>query len=57
MKLHDDYDEHSGMTPTVVMTIVAVTVFVAAILVVVLLVNNGKKAMPGILRRVHPRLS
>lgn len=43
MKLHDDYDEHSGMTPTVVMTIVAVTVFVAAILVVVLLVNNGKK--------------
>lgn len=44
MKLHDDYDEHSGMTPTVVMTIVAVTVFVAAILVVVLLVNNGKKS-------------
>ncbi len=43
MKLHDDYDEHSGMTPTVVMTIVAVTVFVAAILVVVLLLNNGKK--------------
>lgn len=41
MKLHDDFDDHSGMTPTVVMTIVAVTVFVAIILVVVLLVNSG----------------
>lgn len=43
MKLHDDYDEHSGMTPTVVMTIVAVTVFVAMILVVVLWMNSGKR--------------
>ena len=43
MKLHDDYDDPSGMTPTVVMTIVAVTVFVAAIFVVVLLMNSGRK--------------
>ena len=32
MRLRDDFDDHSGMTPTVVMTIVAVTVFVAVIL-------------------------
>lgn len=43
MKLHDDYDSRSGMTPTVVMTIVAVTVFVAIILVVVLMVNSGSR--------------
>lgn len=43
MKLHDDYDEHSGMTPTVVMTIVSVTLFVAVILVIVLLMNSGKR--------------
>ena len=42
MKLHEDYDESSGLTPTVVMTIVAVTVFVAAILIVVLFMNKGK---------------
>lgn len=40
MKLHDDYNDHSGMTPTVVMTIVAVTAFIAIILVIVLLANN-----------------
>lgn len=44
MKLHEDYDESSGMTPTVVMTIVAVTMFVAAILIVVLFMNNKKNA-------------
>lgn len=43
MKLHDDFDDHSGMTPTVVMTIVAVTVFIAIILVVVLMVNSGNR--------------
>lgn len=43
MKLHDDFDDRSGMTPTVVMTIVAVTVFVAIILVVVLIVNSGNR--------------
>jgi len=41
MKLHDDYDDRSGMTPTVVMTIVAVTAFVAIILMIVLLTNGG----------------
>lgn len=43
MKLRDDYDDHSGMTPTVVMTVVAVTLFVAVILVIVLLMNGGKR--------------
>ena len=47
MKLHDDFDEHSGMTPTVVMTIVAVTVFIAIILVVVLIANSGRKSSHG----------
>ena len=46
MKLHDDYEDHSGMTPTVVMTIVAVTAFVAVILIVVLIMNSGNKK-PG----------
>ena len=41
MKLPDDFDQHSGMTPTVVMTIVIVTLFVAAILAAVLLMNRG----------------
>ena len=41
MRLPEDYDEHgSGMTPTVLSTIVAVTLFVAAILVVVLILNR-----------------
>lgn len=40
MKLREDFDDRSGMTPTVVMTIVAVTVFIAIILVIVLLVNS-----------------
>lgn len=48
MKLHDDFDDHSGMTPTVVMTIVAVTVFIAIILVVVLMANSrGRGNGPG----------
>lgn len=42
MKLPEDFDEHSGMTPTVVMTIVAVTLFVAAILAVVLVLNRDR---------------
>ena len=44
MRLRDDYDDHSGMTPTIVMTVVAVTLFVAVILVVVLLMNSGKNS-------------
>ncbi len=44
MRLQDDYEEHSGMSPTVVMAIVAVTLFVAAILVIVLGMNYEKNA-------------
>ncbi len=43
MKLPEDYDEKSGMSPTVVMSIVAVTMFVAVILVMVLLMNGGSR--------------
>ncbi len=43
MKLHENYDGHSGMTPTVVMTIVAVTAFVAIVLIGVLMSNAGKQ--------------
>lgn len=42
MRLPDDYEERSGLTPTVVTAIVAVTLFVGAILVVVLLMNGQK---------------
>lgn len=40
MQLPDDYEEHSGLTPTVVTAIVGVTLFVAAILVLVLIMNR-----------------
>ena len=43
MKLQEDFEEHSGMTPTVVMTIIAVTAFVAIILVLVLMLNHNKR--------------
>ena len=43
MGLHDDYDESTKMTPVVVSTIVAVTLFVAAILIVVLLLNTERR--------------
>ncbi len=43
MRLPEDYDEHSKLTPTVVSAIVAVTLFVAVILVVVLLMNNQSR--------------
>lgn len=39
MKLPDDYNDHSGLTPTVVSAIVAVTLFVGVILAVVLIMN------------------
>lgn len=42
MRLPDDYEERSGLTPTVVTAIVAVTLFVGAILIVVLLMNSQK---------------
>lgn len=42
MNLPNDYEEHSRLTPTVMTAIVAVTLFVGAILVMVLLLNNQK---------------
>lgn len=42
MNLPNDYEEHSKLTPTVMTAIVAVTLFVGAILVMVLLLNNQK---------------
>lgn len=47
MKLHDNFDDRSGMTPTVVMTIVSVTVFIAIILVAVLIANSGNRKSPS----------
>lgn len=43
MRMPNDYDERPGMTPTMVMTIVAVTFFVAVILIIVLLLNKDKR--------------
>ena len=40
VRLPDDYEEHSSMTPMMVMSIVLVTLLVGVILVVVLLMNN-----------------
>lgn len=47
MHLPDDYDEHPGLTPTVVTAIVAVSLFVGAILAIVLLMNNQKSGHSG----------
>lgn len=44
MRLPDDYEEtSSGMTPTILSAVVAVTLFVGAILAVVLMMNSQKK--------------
>ena len=41
MRLPDDYEDHGGgLTPTVISAIVAVTIFVAVILTVVLIMNR-----------------
>lgn len=49
MRLPDDYEERPGITPTLISTIVAVTLFVGAILVVVLLMNNrGERTRPNV---------
>ena len=40
MRLPNDYEERPGITPTLISAIVAVTLFVGAILVVVLLMND-----------------
>lgn len=48
MKMPDDFDDHSNLTPTVVMAILAVTFFVALILVLVLLFNkSGRNNQTG----------
>lgn len=42
MRLPDDYEDRSGMTPTVMSALVAVTLFVGAILAIVLMINNPR---------------
>ncbi len=42
MRLPDDYEEHSGITPAVLSAVVAVTLFVGTILAAVLLMNTKK---------------
>ena len=48
MRLPEEHDDHSGLTPTVVSAIVAVTLFVGVILVAVLLMNgsSGRSKRP-----------
>ncbi|MCD7835837.1 MAG: glycoside hydrolase family 25 protein [Lachnospiraceae bacterium] len=43
MRLPDDYDEHSGMSPVFITAIVAVTIFIAAIFIIVLISNSSSK--------------
>ena len=44
MKIPEDYDDHSNLTPAVVKSIAVVTAFVAVILVLVLALNDkGRK--------------
>ena len=40
MKLPEDYNDKSGLTPVIVSTIVAVSMFVLVLLVVVLFINH-----------------
>lgn len=47
MKLPEDFEDHSGMSPQIVMSIVAVSLLVGIILMVVLLVNNNQKSSSG----------
>ena len=47
MKMPDDFDDNSNMTLTVVMSIAAVSAFVAVILLVVLLLNQKDNATAG----------
>ena len=44
MKMPEDFDDHSSLAPTVVMSILAVTLFVALILVMVLFLNHKPKS-------------
>ncbi|MDE6674986.1 MAG: glycoside hydrolase family 25 protein [Acetatifactor sp.] len=56
MKLPEDYNDKSAMTPTIVSTIVAVSLFVGAILAVVLIVNHKQNASRQP-REPHPGVS
>lgn len=47
MKLPEDYNDQTGLTPTVVSAIVAVTLFVAVILGVVLILNSRQNSGRG----------
>lgn len=42
MRMPDDYEDRSSLTPTVLVAIAAVSIFVAIILVLVLLLNNSR---------------
>lgn len=44
MKMSEDFDDHSSLAPTVVMSILAVTLFVALILVMVLFMNDKPRS-------------
>lgn len=48
MRIPEDFDDHSSLTPTVMTTIMAVSAFVAAILVMVLLMNSRHGGNTGI---------
>lgn len=54
MRLPDDNNDKSGMTPTIVSTIVAVSMFVLVILVVVLYINHRQNPPGGIRARSRP---
>lgn len=47
MKLQDDFDEHNKMSPMMVTALVAVTMFVAAVLIIVLMINSGNSKTDG----------
>ena len=47
MRLPEDYEERSGITPTIISAVVAVTLFIGVILAVVLMMNEQKKPSPN----------
>lgn len=57
MRLPDDYEDHGGgLTPTVISAIVAVTIFVAVILAVVLIITGDPHPTNRILRLHRQRI-
>lgn len=57
MRMGDEYEEETSMTPTVVMTIIAVTMLVALILIVVLIINRKPKASGPSITQASEELS